>query len=315
MKVSPLVSLVILGLLLIPARSDAGFVTGDYYDSPFLATSGVINEFAPSGAADGSITIQGLTSPRILGLAFGPDGLLYAVDNSKGQSGYEVVAINSAGVVQQTYLDTDPMGGNIAQGKIAFDATGHFYVGDGAGLAQFTLGSANSGHLIYSSPSNGIYGITTLPNGDLLVETAGSILELTTSGALVRQVGTVGEFTNLHGLAYDPASNFIYATALGSASGAYQLMKVNGTTGAIIASTYFYYGDDVKLTGTGDLLVGSSSQAPGLFDLNLNLVGQLAGPSSQFVATAVPEPASFTICASGLALVMLACRVRSARRQ
>jgi len=298
-----------LAVLLLPGESDADFAPGHYFDS----TSTAIQEFTPSGAQVGAITIQGLSNPNIRGLAFGPDGYLYAVDNL-GLQGYEVLALDSKGAVHQTYRGSDYIGGNISLGKIAFDATGHFYVGDGSGLSQFTVGNPNSGSLIYSSPTNGIFGIKSLPNGDLLVTTASEIYELTTSGSVVRQIGGSGQFVDLRGIAYDPGANVIFATMLGSTGDFFQLMKLNPSTGALLASTTFIYGDDITLTGDGRLLVGSRTQSPGIFDRNLNLVGQLPGGPALFVAASVPEPAPLALCASGLALAALACRRLSARR-
>lgn len=278
----------------------AGFVAGDYFTSRGLTVS----EFNPSGGFVGSFTIPQSVSYSLNGITFGPDGLLYASTATSFGRNFGVVAIDSKGNVEDQYSTSTYIGGSVSDGKIAFGADGHFYAGAGGGLYQFTLGDPNSGKLLYDDYPGGATDVVVLPSGHLLIADSRGIQEITSTGSYLRNFSTPSfGFDLVGGLAYDASTNSLYATMLGYTGEAHQLMKFDFGTGALLAQTTFYYGDDISLTGDGKLLVGSDAQSPGIFDANLNRIGTVGGGSSLFVAVSpasVPEPSSLLMLGLGL---------------
>ncbi|MGH2548511.1 MAG: hypothetical protein ACRDHN_03930, partial [Thermomicrobiales bacterium] len=51
----------------------------------------------------------------------------------------------------------------------------------------------------------------------------------------------------------------------------------------LLQSTYFVYADDIVLTLDHHVVVGSRTQAPGVFDLTLHQTGLLDGGQQMFV--------------------------------
>ena len=68
-------------------------------------------------------------------------------------------------------------------------------------------------------------------------------------------------------------------------------MRLDATTGAIEVRTNFWYGDDLFLTDTGSLLVGSRALPAGILSQDLQQTGSLGNSSQMFVTEYVPEPA------------------------
>src|SRR5689334_20764131 len=95
-----------------PARAAITFKPGDYYTTNYFARD--IIQYNPAGTVTGSITLPAAVADDIKGIAFGPDGLLYATV-TRG-SGFAVLALNSAGVVQQTY----PMNNVYVAGNLSY---------------------------------------------------------------------------------------------------------------------------------------------------------------------------------------------------
>ncbi|MCP4250029.1 MAG: hypothetical protein GY778_23555, partial [bacterium] len=158
------------------------YTVGDFYGTNYF--SNTIVHYDSSGTIVDSMTVPDGLAEDVKGLAFGPDGLLYAV--AERQSGFAVLALDASGSVQQTYPYTpNYIGGNLSYGKLAFDAQGRFYVGGGGGLVSFSLGAPGSGALIYPS---GTYDVEALPSGNLLLVTSYDLLEVTNTGALVRDI-------------------------------------------------------------------------------------------------------------------------------
>jgi PEP-CTERM motif len=305
------VSLLTLSLLLPHGSADAAFTPGDYFD----AASNQVKEFTPSGGLVASYTLPLPSDSQIRGIAFGPDGNLYAVINLNN-NGYEVLEYNGKSVVN-TYIDPNNVGSDTSLGQIAFDSSGHFYVGDSNGLSQFTIGSTFGNPIFHNVQIGSIFGVTSLPNGDLLLASQSELVEITTSGSLVRTISN-NEFVDLIGVAYNASSNVIYASMLGSTNNFSQLMELNPATGAVIAQTSYPGIGNLAMTPDGRLLGGSSTLVPGIFRPNLALVGQLTGGAASFVTTmpipaSVPEPASLILSGSGLlAVAVVALRRRGA---
>ena len=67
-----------------------------------------------------------LKNDELRGIAFGPDGLLYAVMVHFADSGFQVLALDSSGTVHQTYrMDGIYLFGGGSYGKIAIDDQGN----------------------------------------------------------------------------------------------------------------------------------------------------------------------------------------------
>jgi uncharacterized delta-60 repeat protein len=259
------------------------FVAGDYYASD---GTDVVTHYSQSGAILGTFSVTGPAAVGGLkGVAFNPaNGLLYA-SSSNANGNLTVLAMDSLGTVEETYVTASPTGGNISFGTIAFDNTGNFYVGDGVGVHKFTAGILNAGTVIYNQSSNGAYQIAVLPDGDLLVVGDYEVSEITPTGTLVSHFtpasGAPG-FVNLRGVAFDASTDSLYVSMLGFTGYYFQVEEFNYATGALLASTTFTYADSLFVTSGGDLLVGSRTQAPALFDSDLNFITQLDGGSQLF---------------------------------
>jgi hypothetical protein len=301
----PFVTAALLGVALLnylPPAAAMTFTPGDLYSSNYF--SGVIKQYDASGHYLSSINIGG----DVRGITFGPDGLLYAVA-SEGTSGFEVLSLDQSGTVHHVYTGSDYVGGNISSGKIAFANNGEFFVAGAGNLTAFTLGSS-SGTAVYGN--NQVFDVTPLPSGNLLVLSAYELQEITTSGSVVRTINSSIGLGDARGVAYDPRTNDIYVTMLGYTGDYFELMQLDGTTGNVLANTSFWYGDDLTLTADEKLIVGSRTQAPGIFDINLNQTGTLNGGQQMFVTQMpVPEPSSLAVLAVGaFLLLVIAARCR-----
>jgi hypothetical protein len=148
-----------------------------------------------------------------------------------------------------------------------------------------------------------VYDSTLLPNGNLLVVGAYDLREITPNGSVVRTInGTV--LTDARGVAYDPINNDIFLTMHGNSSSGYdRLMRLDGATGEIEVNQTFNGVNDLYLGTDGRLIVGSSSQGPGIFDESLNQIGTLGTQSQMFVTQMplpVPEPSGAVVVGLGL---------------
>ena len=231
------------------------FTPGDYYSANY--GSPTITQYNPAGGVIGSFDVPSAVSSDIRGLAFGPDGLLYAT--AVQGSGFAVLAIDSAGTIQQTYaIGSVYLAGNLSYGKIAVNGQ-YIYVAGANQVTRFNIGDLNSGTDIYQN--NQLFDVNILPNGHLLAASAYYIDEIMSSGSTVRSVP--GSFVDIRGIAYNPVSNDLFVTELGCTGSYFQLMRLNATSGAVEASTSFWYGDDLFLTDTSQLLVGSRDPGGG----------------------------------------------------
>jgi hypothetical protein len=277
-----------------PRANAFDFTQGDFYGTNYFSNE--IVHYSSAGAVLQSMTVPSGLGEDIKGLAFGPDGRLYAV--AERGSGFAVLALEADGTVHETYpYASNYIGGNLSYGKITFDNSGHFYVGGGSGVVRFSVGNSGSGTLIRPG---GAYDVEALPSGNLLVLENYDLYEVTNAGAPVREVVPSGiSFTDNRGVEYDPATDIIYVTMLGHTGEFFQLMKFAGATGQLLNQTYFWYGDDMFLADDGRLIVGSRTQSPGFYTKDLGYLGSCDGGDRMFVTQYIPEPGALSLLALG----------------
>src|SRR5215471_262875 len=161
------------------ASASITFTQGHIYAANYFSRT--ILEYQSDGSFLGSLTLPSSAGDEVRGLAFGPDGLLYAtvVRNSTAA----VLALHSDGSIQQTYPFSVYVGGNLSYGKLAVDAT-NIYVGGQNSLTKFQIGNPSSASTIYTN--NQIYDVKIMPSGNLLVASNYYVQEITNSGQLVQ---------------------------------------------------------------------------------------------------------------------------------
>jgi hypothetical protein len=280
------------------AAAQLSFVPSDYYTSNFF--SDTITQYDGAGNVVGSLTLSSSYGSEVRGLTIGSGNLLYAtvVNNT----GFSVLALNGAGVPQQSYSGNVYVAGNISFGKIAIDGQ-YLYVAGQDHLTRFRLGDPSSGTSIYTN--NQVFDVKPLPNGNLFVASAYQVQEITSAGVVVRTLALSSSdglpINDIRGIEYNAATNALFVTELGHSGSYSQLLRYDATTGALEKETTFTDGDDVVLTLSGLLLVGSPSNSPTFFDQDLNAEGVLQGGQQIFVTQLVPEPSTvelILICAA-----------------
>jgi DNA-binding beta-propeller fold protein YncE len=276
-----LVAIILFGICacLGPTAAAFGFTTGHIYTTNYFSLD--IMECDSSGNFVDSITLSARMGSETRGIAFGPDNLLY-VTMVHG-SGFAVYALDSTGAIQQTYrYGHNYVAGNLSFGKIAIDNR-FIYVSGQDELIRFTLGNPRSGRLIYTN--NQVFDAKTLPSGNLFVASAYAIDEITNKGALVRHVILSGgpTFVDVRGVDYDPATDKLFVTELGYTGFFFQLMRINASTGQFEESVTFTYGDDLFLSDSNTLLVGSRTETPRVYSEDLAQIGMIGTAPRMFV--------------------------------
>jgi hypothetical protein len=253
---------------------------GDYYTSNYFSLT--ITQYDTNGNVVGSLTLPSSLGDEVRGIAFGADNLLYAAV-ARGTSGFVVLVLDSSGSVHQTYPGSVYIAGNLSFGKIALDSK-YLYVAGQDSLTRFALGDPSSRMVIYTN--NQVFDVKLLPSGNLFVASAYQIDEITNAGTFVRTISLTGDdngYTDIRGIEYNPATNDLFVTELGHTGFFFQIMRLDGTSGVLEKNTTFNYADDMFLTTSGKLLVGSRTQAPQFYDRDLNPVGMLGGGQQMFV--------------------------------
>lgn len=260
--------------------------------------SNQVSHYAADGSYIDAFTLGGVGTD-VRGMAFDQNGWMYAV-RAVG-SGLGVTAIDSNGVVHGQYSAASYVTGNITYGAIAMANDGKFFVASQNSLYAFTPG-VTLGTAIYSN--NQVHDVKVLPNGNLMVLSAYALDEITASGVMVRHVATPW-LVDARGLEYDAVNNDIYVSMLGYTGNSFQTMRLDGSSGALEASTSFWYGSDLLLTANHQLLAGSWTMAPEFFDTDLHAIRSLGNQPQLFVSqyvpvAAVPEPASALLLLAGV---------------
>jgi hypothetical protein len=273
------------------ANAGFSFTPGDIYSTWTFGNTTNVIEYSVDGTFLNSLTIPSLLKDdELRGIAFGPDGLLYAVMVHFADSGFQVLALDSSGTVHQTYrMDGIYVWGGGSYGKIAVEQ-GNIYVAGATALVHFTIGDPNSGVVLY--PYDQLEDVKVLPNGNLFVAWDYGVDEITSTGTFVRTVvfsnGT--DFVNIWGIEYNPATNKLFVTQLGTTGSIYSILRVNASTGQIETGAAFNYASDLFLTASGNLVVGSWTETARIYDQDMTFVGPL-GTEQRFFVTQNPTGA------------------------
>ena len=244
--------------------------------------SNAVLQVAPDGTVVASKTFSGYTM-GLKGTAFGPDGRLYVV--AVTSLGYDVLVLDSSGEITRTYAGGLYVQGNLSYGKIAVDFEQRVYV---AGQNSLVAYRKNTGARRDLFQGNQVFDVAVLSTGNILVATAYSIVEiLSEEGTVVRDLPV--SLTDARGIAVRESSRDLFITMLGSSSAFFQLMRVDLDTGAVEDQTTFVYGDDIAFLSDTQLVVGSRTQPPGVFDLALEQLRSLGTTPLMFVSV-MPEP-------------------------
>lgn len=249
---------------------------GDVYTSD--SATGTVIQSAPDGSELSTLTLSGY-SMGTKGLAFGPDDTLYVV--AATMYGYDVVHLGAGGNLLGSYPGSTYVSGNLSYGKIAVAASGRVYVAGQSTLMSLVPGVSASTP-IYTD--NQVIDLDFLPSGNLLVLTAYRVVELTPTGAFVREVLPSHSVVDGRGIKYERATDTFVTTMLGYTDHYYELRRWDAATGAFLGWNYYNYGDDIDLFPDGRLLIGSRTLPPGIFDRNLGMTNTFNARQRMFVA-------------------------------
>lgn len=290
------------------ARAELQYIAGHYYTANY--NSQVITQYNSALDVVGTFTVDPIHGTGVHGLAFGPDNLLYAVLGRPGV-GTDVIAITSSGVVQQTYTSTVFMT-NLSHGKIAVDSQ-YIYMAALNRITRFQIGNPTSATTIYSRAPNSVFDVEIMPNGNLLVASDDYVDEIAPDGSLVRTVSHL-QYLTLRGVEYDPATDKIFIADYGNTWEEDRVVQIDAVTGAMEGFVESEKADDLFLTISGELLVGSRDAPPRLYTNDLNLIGTLGSDNqifvTQYTGSAVPEPSTYALLLVGGATVWGATRRR-----
>ena len=282
------------------------FVPGDFYT--VVDNSSTVLHYSNGGTFIESYTVDSSYGRSVRGIAFSSSGLLYAtmVPQTISQ-GFTTISIDGTGTVTHSYGASDFIAGSGSSGKLNFGPDGRFFVAANNHVVAFTPGNS-IGTSIFSASQ--ICDVKPLANGNLLVLSDYNLREITSEGALVRDIVPSIQLVNAQGIEFDPNTNKIYLTMLGFTGQDFRIMQLNGTTGQVEINNGFHYGSDLVRTSNNTLLVGSTAEIPRFYDLNLNQIDTLGTEAQSFVTQMplpVPEPALITTLLMGVAVI---CRRR-----
>ena len=244
------------------------------------------------------------------GMVFGTDGLLY-VTATNDIGNYEIFGYDGLGQEIANYSDNMPVvGNNVFYGNLAADGT-NIYVGGSDGITKYEIGGNGVGTRIFGAQGQDAFDLEVLPNGNLLVASSHNITEITNSGATVREFNVDGfSFSSVRGVEFDPVNEKIYVTQLSGDL----LLRIDYETEVIDAQSTYWYGCDMHFSDAGELIVGSWTQAPGLFDRDLNFQGNFGAFDMFVTQSSIPEPASLPILLLAAVLIVVAARRRGEGR-
>ncbi len=308
-------------MLLVPFAAQAfSFTPGNIY----AATDTQIEQFDADGKLIDTINPYNPNawSTGLRGLAFGTDGL-YVVrtegSSITGSGKPSVDVLDSSGALVRSYAFSGWIGGLATAGQIVFSNDKQsFYVGASDGVYQFDVNGTTGRRITFEEANS----IAVLPNGDLLASRNYEISRYTSAGVKLGSLGgtiqdpqklTAGfndrsdvSLTDVRGIAYDERTNTTFVSMLGYSGGAktdlrFKLLALDGFTPVLKDITSYWYGSQMHLTEEGQLLVGSWTQAPGVFSTDLDFIHRLGSKNAIFVTSMpVPEADSMAMLCTGL---------------
>lgn len=311
-------NMVIVGVLCVIAVATADvfaldFVAGHFYAQAPIGGE-ILCEYDLSGRLIDSFRLDTLQiGCDFRGLAFGSDDLLYLVNNLGSFHGFEVLAINSECQVQQRYQSNVDLGQHASLGKIAFDQDDHFYVGTSSQIVQFDIGVPTSARRFGGS---NVFDVDVMPNGHVVNTGDSFITEFDEADSPFRSL--YGDFSNSRGFEYDPKGSVFYVSSSGPSGDPVlfdALEKIDASTGQPLGRTTFTYCDDLWLALDGRLVVGSRTEAPGIFDSDLTRIGSFEGDAMMFVTQFVPVPEPPSLVLLGIAAISVATRILRRQKQ
>jgi hypothetical protein len=275
---------------LAPDTQALSFERDNIYTTTYFSRT--IMQYDNRGAITDFLTIPSTEANELKGLAFGPDGLLYVTAARAG--GFAVLALDEAGMIQETYPGNVYIQGNLSYGKLAV-CEDYLYVAGQDRLTRFEVGDPGSGSTIYTG--NQVFDVEILPTGNLLVASAYRVVEITSDGVIVREInpGLAGLFTDIRGVEYDDVRDKIFVAHLGNSGSLYSVMQLNGVTGALEDGVRFSYADDLFVMSSGELLVGSRTETPRIYRQGFDFFTEIEGPERMFVTQYVASDSSIAV--------------------
>jgi hypothetical protein len=301
-------------------------------DSYYISSGRTISQLSSEGNLLDTIRPIGPSSlgTEIRGIAFGGDGLLYAVRNNTGQDPAGVDVVDASGKVQRSYT-FDSRTDALNFGTIAFASDGRtFYVGGISGVFQFDTQNTDQGTKVIDRGAN---DLAVLPNGDIIMATEYSIARYKQDGTLLSSIDALQDpqhltadfndfddisLTNVRGIAYDANSDTTYVSMLGYAGASrtdmkFKVMALDGFSDQLKGITYYWYAADLFFSGKGELLAGSSV-LPGVVDVATNSSKSLGTKEALFVTALPPIPEASTGSMMALGLCGVFALAASRRR-
>ncbi len=258
----------------------------------YAVTDFVITQYDPQGQPVAQLWLAG----GIRGIAWGSDGLLYAVANPPPPALPSVRALKPDGTLSREYPFDGWIGGNLSHGAIEFDdRRNRFFVSSASGIYRFDVGGGPG--VLHSATH--AYGLSVAPNGDLYAINDDTLFQLDPTGVERRRISqlTVGGQTPPanavislgRGVLHDSWANVTYVSMISNTAPFHQILILDGSGPELLHATTLAYANDFALEFNGQLLVGSRSLAPVWFDPSLQLLGQVSGTAALFVATFPPS--------------------------
>lgn len=275
-----------VALLLVSSHARAAYIPGGMYVSTRLGPS--ISLVGPGGTVTPFVTGIDTT-----GLAFGPDGYLYAAHFVNFGIG-DIYKVDAAGNVSNFVT------GLHGPATMAFDAAGNLFVSEfyGGDIAKVTPGGNVS---IFASGFFQPGGLTFDSSGNLYAASGdGSVSKITPGGAV--SIFASG-FSQPEGLAFDGSGN-LYVGNNGNAT----ISKVTpGGAISTFATGFSGRPQYIAFDGSGNLWVPEydngrlSFVGPGGGTATAFATGLPGAESVAFVPTVVPEPSTLVLACVGAA--------------